>query len=68
MHIKQIWSYIPEHIVPDPGTERALGLNNAQTKVLEKIHGLKQVRQDRDGDLTNAARACAHPGGKQSVS
>lgn len=53
MHIKHIWSYIPEHIVPIRELNDALGLNNAQTKVLEKIHGLKQVRQDRDGDLTD---------------
>ncbi|PQP83673.1 hypothetical protein C0Q44_03000 [Paenibacillus sp. PCH8] len=51
MQIKQIWSYIPEHIVPIRELSEVLGLNNAQTKVLEKIHGLKQVRQDRDGDL-----------------
>ncbi|MFE6077585.1 3-oxoacyl-[acyl-carrier-protein] synthase III C-terminal domain-containing protein [Paenibacillus sp. NPDC057886] len=51
MQIKQIWSYIPEHIVPIRELNDALGLNSAQTKVLEKIHGLKQVRQDRDGDL-----------------
>ncbi|MGE6576970.1 3-oxoacyl-[acyl-carrier-protein] synthase III C-terminal domain-containing protein [Paenibacillus xylanexedens] len=53
MHIKQIWSYIPEHIVPIRELNEVLGLNNAQTKVLEKIHGLKQVRQDRDGDLAS---------------
>ncbi|KLU58315.1 hypothetical protein EL84_00690 [Paenibacillus sp. VT-400] len=52
MHIKQIWSYIPKFVVPVRELSEHLGLKQAQTKVLEKIHGLKQVPQDKDGDLT----------------
>nr|WP_145405678.1 3-oxoacyl-[acyl-carrier-protein] synthase III C-terminal domain-containing protein [Paenibacillus xylanexedens] len=66
MHIKQIWSHIPEHIVPIRELNEHLGLNHAQTKVLEKIHGLKQVRHDRDGDLSSLlghvlAQVTGHP-------
>ncbi|WP_416292505.1 3-oxoacyl-[acyl-carrier-protein] synthase III C-terminal domain-containing protein [Paenibacillus illinoisensis] len=53
MHINQIWSYIPEFAVPVRELNEHLGLKNAQTKVMEKIHGLKQVRQDKGGDLTS---------------
>ncbi|WP_337034926.1 3-oxoacyl-[acyl-carrier-protein] synthase III C-terminal domain-containing protein [Paenibacillus illinoisensis] len=52
MQIKEIWSYIPDHVVPIRELNDHLGLNHAQIKVLEKIHGLKQVREDRDGDLS----------------
>ncbi|WP_160036763.1 3-oxoacyl-[acyl-carrier-protein] synthase III C-terminal domain-containing protein [Paenibacillus sp. An7] len=49
--IKKIWTYIPETTLEIQQLNEHLSLKKAQVKVLEKIHGLKQIRKDQQGNL-----------------
>ncbi|GAK40302.1 hypothetical protein TCA2_2792 [Paenibacillus sp. TCA20] len=53
LHLKNIWTYIPGNTLEVQQLNTHLGLKSAQIKVLEKIHGLKKIRQEEQGNLFN---------------